>query len=237
VPASLPSVVLIAGVALLPVTACDSSPRTLENSIASARVREARPPCPADELSCGLQRPVLSDGIQPFRNDEMGLQAAFPAGSRVCRARSGDAPRGFYAWYGTTRTDCPERGDIAATRMAISAMYNAVSHREVRDAVGTCDPLSHSLFQALGGEPLAIRGHRSLLCQSDASDGDIEIWVYAMAGRLPDDAPDDPPAVIYSASLETSPARWERDLPMFRTFLNAVRIGIGDVSANPAGRK
>jgi hypothetical protein len=125
----------------------------------------------------------------------MGLQAVFPAGSRVCLARSGNAPRGFYAWYGTTRTDCPERGDIAASRMAISAMYNALFHRELRDAVGTCHPLSDAFVQALGGESLAIRGHRSLSCQTDMPNRDIAIWVYALAGRLPDDGSDDQPGV------------------------------------------
>jgi hypothetical protein len=197
------------------------------SSPASAFKNGARPSCPAEQLSCGLQRPVVSDGVRPFRNDDMGLQATFPAGSRVCLARSGDAPRGFYAWYGSNRTDCPERGDIPAAYISISSAFNAMFRHSLRESAGDCQALSQSLARKLREQPLEIPGHQSMVCQQDASGNRIELLVYAMAGQQRDDASDVSPAVIYWASLGTTPDRWAHDIRVFRAFLHTVQIGTG----------
>lgn len=187
-------------------------------------------PCAPGQLSCGLQRPIISDGIRVFRNRDMGLRATFPAGSRVCLSRSGDAPRGFYARYGATEPGCPERGDGPASSMGIGASFNTTFQRSLGEAAaGDCGPLSGRVTALLAGEALAIPEHRSLACQADRRDGRVEIVVYAMAGSWPDGSPGgspgDAPRVIYWASLGTEPQRLGQDLDMFRAFLRTVRIG------------
>jgi hypothetical protein len=174
-------------------------------------------------LSCGLQKPVRSDGIHRFVNGEMGVSAIFPPGSQVCLGRSGDAPRGFYAWYGATVQGCPERGDIPATAMGINTSFNALDYTSLRRAAMNCDPLSDKVRGRLDGGTFGIPGHRSLACQDLQNDGTIEITVYAMAGRS--EWSPHAPEVIYFASLTTGPERLDRDLRMFRTFLGRLHIG------------
>ena len=184
------------------------------------------PPCPPEDLSCGLQKPVLSDGVRRFENAEMGLSAVFPAGSRVCLTRSGETPRGFYAWYGSNAKNCPERGDISATYMSLSSHFNSLFRKSLSQAVpDDCPPLSEAVKQHLAGRPLVIPGHQSQVCQWVRADGWAEIYVYAMAGTHPDDEPDAAPHVVYWAALETNAERMERDLRMFLLFLKSVRVG------------
>lgn len=183
------------------------------------------PDCPGDELSCGKQRPVVSDGRRPFINDEMGLAAIFPAGSRVCITRSGNAARGFYAWYGKTESGCPERGDIPATSMGISSSFNATDYTSLHQAAGRdCRPLSQTIQARLGEARLSIAMQPSLVCERLEPDGATTIYVYAMAGRAgwnPRVA-----RTIYFASLGTRGAPQADDLAMFRTFLSRLRVGL-----------
>lgn len=185
----------------------------------------AAPDCPPEQLSCGKQVPVVSDGMRPFENHEMGLTAIFPAGSRVCLSRSGDAARGFYAWYGAAATGCPERGDIAATSMGLSSAFNASFDRTlVQAAPRDCRPLSANLTRRLRGAPLAIPGHRFRACQSAGPGGGVEITLYALAGKplIEEDAP----GVVYFAFLRTPSDPRDQDLAMFRTFLRQLQIGL-----------
>lgn len=184
--------------------------------------------CPPEQLSCGMRQPVVSDGVRPFRNREMGLQATFPAGSRVCLARSGDAPRGFYAHYGLTKAGCPESGEPPPAHMGIGSSFNAVFYRTLREAAGECGPPSGTLGQMLRDQPLAIRGHETLACQSDEPDGRIELTLHAMAGTWPEDMSEDAPRVLYWVSFGTTPDRLRDDLRTLRRFLRSVRIGLPD---------
>jgi hypothetical protein len=181
-------------------------------------------PCAPEELSCGLQKPVASDGVRRFTNSEMGLSAVFPRGSRVCKTRSGDAPRGFYAWYGTPAKGCPERGDIEAARMSIDSSWNASFYTSLRQAAPDCAPLSPSLKRQFGGGNLSIPGVRSLVCGQESKNGAVAIAVYALAGAR-NAAPVDHLSTIYTAMIETHRGRASRDLPMFRTFLRQLRLG------------
>lgn len=64
--------------------------------------------CPEEELSCGRQRPVISDGVTPFVNENYHLNMVFPRGDRVCMTRSGNAAHGFFAVY-SPPLGCPAR--------------------------------------------------------------------------------------------------------------------------------
>jgi hypothetical protein len=164
----------------------------------------------------------------------MALSAVFPAGSRVCMTRSGDAARGFYAWYGTHAAGCPERGDVAATRMSVDSSFNALDQRTPEEAAGTCRPVPLSLTGKSGGLRLAFRGASSLACMSALPGGWLEISVNALAGRRSSASPRDAPIVLYTASLTTRPDRLGEDLPMFRAFLAQLQIGLDSSDPAPA---
>lgn len=168
---------------------------------------------------------MTSDGAHRFRNDEMGLSAVFPAGSRVCLARSGNAARGFYAWYGTDEPGCPERGDIRATYMSLSASFNSGFHRTLAEAVPNCRPPAGAIARQLAGVRLALPGHASLVCEERGDDARVEIAVQALAGEWPGEPREEAPFVLYRASLGTTPERLAQDLDMLRAFLATARIG------------
>jgi hypothetical protein len=196
--------------------------RTISRYIAG---RGGAAPCASEELSCGLQKPVASDGIHRFTNSETDLSAVFPRGSRVCETRSGDAPRGFYAWYGKPAKGCPERRDIDAARMSIDSSWNALFYTSLSQVARDCVPLSPSLKRQLRGRGLSIPGVRSLVCGQEAKNGAVAIKVYVLAGAR-DAAPVDHLSTIYAATLETRQERARRDLPMFRVFLQQLRLGV-----------
>ena len=181
---------------------------------------------PLEQLSCGLQKPTLSDGVTRFVNEDMGVSAIFPRGSQVCIGRSGDAHRGFYAWYGMDVQGCPERRDVPATFMSVTTMFNALDYSTPRQvAHDECRPLSPAVIDRLGGHRLGFAGHpSSLACQEGEVDSALTITVYALAGRSPYDKRDIA-HVIYFATLGTDPKRVDEDLQRFIAFLRNVRIG------------
>jgi hypothetical protein len=73
---------------------------------------------------------------------------------------------------------------------------------------------------------LNFRRYKSLQCVTVAADGSIDIDVVTQAGKWVDG--NDPgfqtPLVNFRASLHTTPDRLEKDVPMFRIFLQKVDI-------------
>jgi hypothetical protein len=174
-----------------------------------------------EELSCERQRPVVSDGRR-FENEEMGLSAVFPAGSRVCLARSGDAARGFYALYGGV-PGC--RAEDFGAAMSLSSSFNSLFYRTAEEAAPDyCGGVGSDLQEAAGG-PFTFPGHRSIACEELDHRGPITITVYALAGEPARGVPARAPAVIYFASIITRPGRAPADLRMFRAFLATAHIG------------
>jgi hypothetical protein len=213
---------------MIGATACSSpSPDDPAQEVADSETVEAAPrspaPCRSEQLSCGRQRPVPSDGVHPFINEDMGLRAVFEKGSGVCLARSGDAARGFYAHYGA-ETDCSERGARPPAFIGLYASWNSSDYASLGEAVPDCRPLSPAVARNLEGETLAFPGILSLACQRQEQPGRIEIAVNALAGRRNGGDADGPPATLYTAILGTRPERLEEDLARFRTFLGNVRF-------------
>lgn len=207
--------------AALLLTAC--SPQAPEDA-APEKAAAERPPCPPEQLSCGLQTPVRSDGVTPFENADMGLTAVFPAGDPVCLARSGDAPRGFFVNYGDGQ-GCAERPERGPRFITLYADHNSSFERSAAEALpGDCRPLSDALRRRLEGA-LAVPGHASAACQRPAAEGAVEVMVYAMAGETEGEAPGSRvPAVIYFAAFGTTQAHFEEDRARFRPVLASVRL-------------
>lgn len=185
------------------------------------------PPCPADELSCGLQRPVFSDGVRSFSNENYGVRMTFPRGSAVCMTRSGDAPHGFFAVYGAD-AGCSERPERPPRFISLYAEFNALFERSLAAVVPeTCGPLLESVRQRIGAKPLAFPNWRSVTCQEPSDADSIEIAVYTLAGpwQSSGEQPESRSrAVVYFAALGSTPAHIEEDLARFRVVLASIEI-------------
>jgi hypothetical protein len=183
--------------------------------------------CPPEELSCGLQKPVLSDGVRRFENENYGLRMTFPRGSAVCMTRSGNAPHGFFAAYGS-EPSCAERPERRPRFISVYAEFNALFYTSIAEALPDgCGPLSDAVRRQLESRELAFPGHRSATCQTPSGGGNVEISVYTLAGPWDESGP--PPAVrsrsiVFSATLGTTPARLGADVARFREVLRSIQI-------------
>ncbi len=184
--------------------------------------------CPEDDLSCGRQRPVVSDGARPFEDANHYLTVTFPRGSQVCLTRSGPAPHGFFAIYGTP-PDCGERPERPPRFISVYGEYNALFWTELGEArTEDCRPPSAATGRRLGSEPLQLTGFPSGVCERPSAPGTVELSVYALAG--PWQTQGDPPnlyryrAGLYYLTLGTTDAHFDEDLARFRRVLASVRI-------------
>lgn len=191
-------------------------PRVAGDAASPGRAR----PCPADELSCGKQKPVKSDGIRPFTNGDMGLSVVFPRNALVCMGRSGNTPRGFYSWI-RFPTNCSEPGPSdAPAYVRIYASYNTLEWAAPQQAFLSCKPLSPVLATRLGERKLEFPGHHSAVCQHRIQNG-VELTVIALAGPKCDGIR----SVTYDATLGTTWLRFGMDVKNFENFLRSAKIG------------
>jgi len=202
--------------------------RPAAEQAATAQPAEPKaPPCTPEHLSCGMQRPVPSDGVRPFVNEEFGLRVVFPRGSRVCLTRSGDAPRGFFAIYGAD-AGCAERPERPPRFIVFDLGYNALFRASLAEVLpDDCRPPGAALRRRIGSPAPAFPGLRSAICQLPSRTGDIELYVYTMAGQQPrrDSSPESrTPYAIAIASLGTTAAHFDEDLARFRRVLASARI-------------
>ncbi|MCW3847053.1 hypothetical protein OF829_07360 [Sphingomonas sp. LB-2] len=210
----------------LALIACSPAPQA-DNAAAPEPVNIALPiaDCPEEQLSCGKQKPVVSDGVRPFENDDMAIRAWFPKGDRVCMSRSGDAARGFYAEYDLTERPCSEPGTPRAF-IGISSSFNAMEW-SLADATRDCRPLSAALLKRFGGKPPAFPGHPSRACEEIQPDGWVVVTVHTTAGRRVEGDTLKGLTYFYRATLGTRPDRFDRfdrDVPRFRAFLRRLQI-------------
>jgi hypothetical protein len=186
-------------------------------------------PCPEEELSCGKQRPVVSDGTTRFVNDNMSLSGVFPAGSQVCLTRSGDEPRGFFAIYGAPPS-CAERPERPPRFIVLNSMFNALFYAEVEQVLGgDCAPLSSETRRRLGA-PLAMPGFRTVLCETRGPNGILEISINFLGGPWVhvDELRSRRRQVVYMFTLGTTTDHFDEDVARFRRVLASVRIAPRD---------
>lgn len=175
--------------------------------------------CPAEQLSCGKQAPIVAETGQVFVNEEMSITTRFEAGERVCLARSGDAMRGFYTFNGPAGTFCESPSPRG---IGIGSFYNAVFARSLDLELEACGapPMTEATMLARIGWP--GRRFLTLLCYNHEQDGS-EIWVIHALARPR--SPKTVGQIQYSAHLQTDPAHREIDLERFRRFLLATQVG------------
>jgi hypothetical protein len=201
------------------------SPSGDRNSVAEARQTSSND-CPAEELSCGKQKPVRSNGRDPFVNDDMQIRATFASGSEVCLTRSGDVPRGFFVLLEPMANPCTENPDRKSF-LAIDSNYNSIDHRTLLEAAfGDCDPLPAAIRAHVSKRDFSIPHHRILVCGESVSTG-IGLTVYAMGGGMADSGEYMTQRIEYRATLATTEQRAKADLAVFREFLSSLELGFG----------
>lgn len=167
---------------------------------------------------------AATNGLRVYRNEEYGIETRFPAESRVCEALSGDHPIGFYAWLGR-QTDCDVPKPPSVSAVNVTALYNTAFY--TLPPLSNCRNGSVPRGTGINLRGLAFRRLRSISCAIRREDGSLEIFVAAQGGRWRGrnrSAETSAPLVNYSAVLKTNPARLERDMATFRTFLSDIVI-------------
>lgn len=174
---------------------------------------------------------------RPFVNSEYAVSAVFPAGSRVCEALSGDHPHGFYTRLGDDRMACvPSSDPPKVSSLVIWADYNA-AERSIEDLSDpTCSDRSSV---AADGRHFAFLGRKSVICETRRGE-DVTIRVSTFVGSewVREGGPNwdgarPVPELVYTAILNTTAGRAEKDKPTFQRFLDVIKLKGPDAHAPP----
>lgn len=159
------------------------------------------------------------------RNDEFGFEVMFPHGGEVCIARSGDHPRGFYAWYGSTEPACNTTHiDPSATVLGIYARYNT----DFDDASSgrnelSCRDGSENVTDSPEFHGISIPRRAFVLCLArDRFDG---VKLEIMTSYRPITYDDGELSnIIYYVYMTSNEDLFERNLDKFRYFVSSIRF-------------
>lgn len=163
--------------------------------------------------------------LKQYQNEEFGIQTAFPEVNKVCVARSGDHPIGFFAWLGRT-TECDRPKSPLTSSISITAAYN--SSFDIKPDTKLCRDREVPEGMDLSLTDLAFPGFKSVRCATRLEDDLVSVVVAAQAGTWEDAElraeARRAPAVNYYAQLITTSRRIDRDIVIFRYVLNKTNI-------------
>jgi hypothetical protein len=156
---------------------------------------------------------------QVVTSAEYGFSATVPSGMAVCVGRSGTHVHGVGSVLAGQSCENSDRG----ASFSLWADYNAAFEE---DAVSVLRLRSGCENSGLGvGEWAdAISALPTAFCRVDQSDGSVEVLLVAQAGRWPATSDTQTPYINYTAALNSSRERIEKDLAVFKSFLASVRI-------------
>jgi hypothetical protein len=176
--------------------------------------------CPPDQIQCGMEQPVVSDGRRVFRNEKMGVAATFPASRPVCTSRGkDDHPRGFYAMMRAPDMPCDVLDD--SRLMGVEVAQSGRSGCASLDAQSLLRPLTPGTAR-LFRTPPKLGGAAAVACEAHRDD-DIQISIFAFAPPPAD--PGGSPGTLYEGYMVTTRAHLAEDVRSFEHFLEGVRIG------------
>lgn len=178
--------------------------------------------CPAKLIQCGMERPISSDGRRQFRNDQLGLAAAFPLSWLVCTSRGEDEKaRGFFAMVRPADLACDvlDQSRQMGVEIARSRKLGCASVEAPSLPWRSLSPETAKLFKK--GAPI-LGGRPSIACELRMG-GQIQVSVYVAATSHANRA--NAPSPVYEAFIVTTPAYLADDIGSFEAFLNNVSIG------------
>jgi len=162
----------------------------------------------------------------PVTNEEYGIRAIFPVGSRVCEGLSGAHPHGFFTRVGDDRMECQPSRDLPnLSTLSVWADYNAAFYRTPEEARGDNCRITGVGDDLISpqGRPWAFRGLASQTCEAVEGGGRIRIDVLAYAGTQSVGMGEpDAPRYLYSASLSTTRKTLAADKVVFQRFLDGL---------------
>lgn len=164
-------------------------------------------------------------GHPQYRNTEFGMGVVFPAGVRVCTARSGDHPHGFYGWFGGSPTLC-DATRIADNSSALSvyASYNSTFDNSPREeAARRCRERGAPI--AINLDTISMANRPSSVCAIRLSNNSIEISIFSQSGEIITRT-GSYPRVLYSATLTTNQSMVDRDIEEFSRFVSNIDIAL-----------
>ena len=169
--------------------------------------------CDSQTEECRGGRGQRSTG-QPLADNQFGIAASFPEDAWVCPSFSWDNVRGYYTVVGRQEFDCLEGGD-AETFYGIYADWNATfwTERRLLFHERECEPF--------GGTPTAVDGLTASECSAVVEGGRRELAISVVGGSQPGvDGGPPTPLISYTLYLVSSDATWERDVALFRQFVD-----------------
>ncbi len=178
-------------------------------------------------LFCAFALVACAAGVQRVGNQEYRFSVVFPSGFRVCTAKSGDQPHGFFVRLSGGDQECVVGNSVDVSAISVNAYSNATFETSPEEAIaGLCNKGGgDNEIVAIG--TLSFSGRRSAQCHQQHADGSIDIFVVAQAGQWPgahESQELNAPYVNYTASLHSTQSRLSEDLIVFRKVLGSVRI-------------
>jgi hypothetical protein len=157
---------------------------------------------------------------QVYRNEEFGITLSIPDSALLCPIPEGEHDHGPVMLLGTAKANgC---SDVVSSRSIwIFAGYNAADDtKKLQDFLkwqcgGPCLPPPSGL---------RVTGLASAAARVNRSEGWIDIIVVTQAGKPDPNFDPSVPLINYDLRLHTRPEHLEKDLRVFRTVLETVRL-------------
>lgn len=164
-------------------------------------------------------------GHPQYQNSEFGMGVVFPEGVRVCTARSGDHPHGFYGWFGGSPTVCDAtRISDNSSSLSVYASYNSTFDNSPREeAARRCrergDPIAINL------DTTSMDNRPSSICAIKLPNNSIEISIFSQSGEIVTRT-GSYPRVLFSATLTTNQSKVDHDIEVFSRFVSNIDIAL-----------
>lgn len=167
---------------------------------------------------------AATDKPQVYRNEEFGITLSVSKELLLCPTPNDEHDHGPVLLLGTTKTnDC---SDIASHRsIDVFASFNEIEDTKTLPKFLKSECTGAFKGKCLPAPPhLDIDGMRSAAARVNHSDGWIDILVVTQAGK-PDPLFDaSVPSINYDLHLHTRPEHLEKDLRVFRSVLETIRL-------------
>lgn len=159
----------------------------------------------------------------PYHNARFGFAMSAPRGYALCVDGPPRPNRGAFLLLSTPGA-CPGVVPFDALFVAVSASYNALEYKSIKDAAEKRCPKGAEV--AADSKDLRFAGTPSAACRYTDRQGRVQIGVFALRKERKDKrlghAPDD--WILFEASLVTTAQRLPQDLAVLKATLATVKF-------------
>jgi hypothetical protein len=159
----------------------------------------------------------------PYQSTRYGFALGAPRGYVLCVDGPPTPNRGAFLLLSAPGA-CPAVVPLDALYIAVSASYNALEYKSIKDAADKRCPKTAA--RAYDSKDLRFAGTPSATCQYTDRQGHVRIDVFAIRKERKDKrlghAADD--WILFEAALVTTPQRLPQDLATYKTTLGGIRF-------------